>query len=313
MPLTDFDRYFSNFPEPDAPGDFESFWKDSLAELKRINLELSVKEIRRDGYANFKVYNVTFQGFAKTLVHAVLLKPARAEKTRAVIYIHDYNRYSEIPRESLDKTLSYLFISMRGHHVLKKNPDADTRSPGYMIENILDPRTYYVKAVYLDAFRSIDALRLIDDIDCSAIGIAGKGLGAAAAAFCAASSDRISCAVLETPAFCNLPLSQNRSSSELTEEINGYIAASRAKKKQVKDNLTYFDILNFADKITVPVLVTSGFKDTLSLPDCIMGFFNRLQTEKTIEIYPEDGNSAGGAAQSKKSVKWLKKHLSRQA
>ena len=36
-----------------------------------------------------------------------------------------------------------------------------------------------------------------------------------------------------------------------------------------------------------------------------MGLFNNLQGEKTIEVYPDDGNEAGGDKQKIKAIDWL--------
>ena len=86
--------------------------------------------------------------------------------------------------------------------------------------------------------------------------------------------------------------------------------ARKGKRKNIKNNLSYFDALNFSDRITCPVLSICGLKDTLSPPECVFGLFNRLKTEKTIEIYPDDGNEAGGENQFQKSVKWLSDTIS---
>ncbi|HDP80454.1 MAG TPA: acetylesterase, partial [Spirochaetes bacterium] len=171
------------------------------------------------------------------------------------------------------------------------------------------PDSYYLKALYLDALRVIDVLRLRSDLDCGGVGIIGKGLGAAAAVFAAAHSPRVRALVLDTPSFCYLPLNQNHSTSDTAREINEYIAAHRTRKSAVKKNLTYFDALNFSDMIDVPVMATVGFKDTLSPPQCVFALFNHLICDKTIEVYPDEGNSAGGENQFRKSVAWLKKNL----
>jgi cephalosporin-C deacetylase-like acetyl esterase len=36
-----------------------------------------------------------------------------------------------------------------------------------------------------------------------------------------------------------------------------------------------------------------------------MGLFNNVQSEKTIEIYPDDGNEVGGESQVIKAINWL--------
>jgi cephalosporin-C deacetylase-like acetyl esterase len=200
-------------------------------------------------------------------------------------------------------------MSLRGHHMLGKQNDEQRQLPGFMVENIIEAENYYLKGVYLDAYRAIDALRLNEGLDCSVIGILGKGLGAAAAVFAAANSARVGALALETPSFCYLELGQNLSTGDMAEEINQYLAQHRNRKKQVKKNLSYYDALNFSDRVQVPVLLTVGFKDTISPPSCVFALFNHLLCDKTIEVYPEKGNEAGEESQYKKSLQWIKEIL----
>ncbi len=307
MPLSNFDKYFLNLPPQDKRQDFEQFWEKAIADIKKIPLETELVKNGRRTTHRFASYDVSYKGFTKTTVTGELLIPRGTLKPKVIIYVHDYNSMAQFQQQVLDESAAYFFMNLRGHTEIVRPADIEEEpsSPGYMVENILDRDTYYVKAVYLDLLRSIDMLRLIPDINCSAIGLIGKGFGAAAAVFSAVFSDRVAALVMETPAFCHLSLSQNISESDASSEINEFVATVKAKKKQIKDNLTYFDALNFSDKITCPVLATVGFKDTLSPPECVFSLFNHIQSEKVIEVYPEEGNSAGGAAQFKKSIAWL--------
>ena len=249
------------------------------------------------------MYDVSYKGFTKSTITGELLVPRGKQKPKVIIHIHDYNSVAEFPQQALNETAAYFFITLRGHNEIIKPAESEEEhtTPGYMIENILDRDTYYVKAVYMDVFRSIDMLRLVPEINCSSIGMIGKGLGAAAAVFSAAFTDRITALVLDTPSFCHLSLSQNLSESDAAIEINEFVAALKSRKKQVKDNLTYFDALNFSDRIKCPVLCTVGFKDTIAPPECVFSLFNHILSDKTIEVYPEEGNKAGGNEQFKKS------------
>jgi cephalosporin-C deacetylase len=307
MPLSNFDKYFLNLPPQDKKSDFDQFWEKSITEIKKIPLETELVKNSRKSTSRFTSYDVSYKGFTKSTITGEFLVPRRASKPKIIIHIHDYNSLVQYPQQILEESTAYFFITLRGHNDIVKPVESDEEhtSPGYMIENILDRDTYYVKAVYLDLHRSVDMLRLIPDINCNSIGIIGKGFGAAAAIFTTAFSDRVSALVLDTPAFCHLPLSQNIAESDATREINEFVATVKSKKKQIKDNLTYFDALNLTDKIHCPVLATVGFKDVISPPECVFSLFNHIRSEKVMEVYPEEGNTAGGNAQFGKSIRWL--------
>ncbi len=299
-----FDKYFLHLPPFDRAGNFFKFWDRSLADFKKnpINPDFQKEKKPED---RFLSYRVTYSGFLKTGITGELLVPSKKKKPRVIIDIHDYNSNTRFRRDKLDNRFAYLFLRLRGHDRLHTRKEGEPKTPGFMIEHILDINTYYVKAAFLDVYRSIDVLRLNKDLDCSSIGLMGKGFGAAAALFTAAFSDRVKALVLETPSFSYLPLGQNISTSDATGEINEFITSRKGNKKVIKDNLTYFDAINFSDRVKQPVLVTVGLKDTISPPECVFALFNHLECEKTIEVYPEEGNDAGGSEQFRKSMKWL--------
>jgi cephalosporin-C deacetylase len=302
---SDFDRFFMTMPVSDAEKDFGDFWTASINELRQIPIEPSLTPRGKEG--GFIVHDVTFKGLNRTTVTGELMVPRGARRPRVVICLHDYNRENPYRTFPLDADLAYYFLKMRGHHMLVQKPGEEHTSPGYMTENITDMKAYYLRGIYLDAYRAVDMLRLNGDLDCSRIGIMGKGLGAAAAAFAVSYSDRISAIVLDTPSFIYLTESQNTSTGDATAEINAWLTANKSRKKQVKKTLSYFDALNFSGRITCPALFTVGFKDHISPPRCVFALFNRLTCDKTIEVYPEGGNDAGSEVQFRKSIAWLKK------
>jgi cephalosporin-C deacetylase len=311
--INDFDRFFLNLPPFDRENDFNSFWNEEFLELKKIPVDPVIEKKDARSSAKFEIFNTSFNGAGKCRVKGELYIPKNSNKPRIIILIHDYNHPIDISANDLETGIAYYFLQLRGHEYLPKQENNNTtankeerKSPGYMKENIMDPKNYYVKNIFLDAFRAIDFLRLSGKIECDQIGIFGKGIGAAAALFASVYSDRIKALVLDSPAFSYLDLSQNISKSDASNEINSYLSLNKSKKKQIKKNLSYFDTINHSDRIKIPVLTAVGLKDTFSPPECIFALFNHLLCEKTIEVYPEDDHVAGGLVQFLKAIRWSK-------
>lgn len=309
MAIKSFDKFFLNLPELTREEDFDRFWEKSISEIKKVAIEPEINENHRRSTTKFRVYDVTYNGFLKTKIRGLLYFPKKMERSRVIIHLHDYNRYpgKSIPR-ILPDTAAHLFIILRGHDIIEhrtQEEEEQNRPLGFIVENIIDMETYYARAVYLDVYRSVDFLRLINFIDCNKIGIYGKGFGAAAGFFTAVYSPRIGAIVMDSPVFCNLPLSQNISTSDTSVEINDIINVQKGKKSQIKKNLTYFDIINFSRNLNCPAMFVTGLLDEISPPECVLGLFNNLQVEKTIEVYPDEGNEAGGDTQHIRAVNWL--------
>ena len=95
----------------------------------------------------------------------------------------------------------------------------------------------------------------------------------------------------------------------IANEINTFIEEHRSKKSLIKKNLNYYDALQFISGVTCPVLTIVGFKDSLSPAECVFALFNHLQCDKTIEVYPEEGHTAGGLEQQKRMIEWIKNSI----
>jgi cephalosporin-C deacetylase-like acetyl esterase len=308
MAIKTFDRYFMNMPGLTREDDFHKFWDKSINDIKKVPIEPEINESEKGSTSKFRYYDISYNGFLKVRVKGYMLVPKNASKPKIIIHLHDYNRYPDKDTvKILDDRCAHLFPVLRGHEMIKNRSldDTNERALGFIVENIIDLQTYYARSVFLDIYRSIDFLRLMKFIDCSEIGIYGKGFGAAAGFFTAAYSDRVKAIVMDSPIFCDIPLVQNLSDSDASREINDIIAVQKNKKSQIKKNLSYFDIINFSDNLACPVLFITGLKDSGAPAECVMGLFNRLQCSKYIEIYPDEGADAGGENQKKAAVNWL--------
>jgi cephalosporin-C deacetylase len=213
MAIKVFDKYFWNLPQLSREPDFDKFWKKSIQDIRKIPIEPEIKDNHKKHTQKFQAFNISYNGFLKTKIKGTLFTPKKNDKNRVIIHLHDYNRY---PDKSLIKNLSdktaHLFLILRGHDIIEHRNDEETevdKPLGFIVENIIDLETYYARSVYLDVYKAIDFLKLINKIDCNKIGIYGKGFGAAAGFFTAAFSDSVGGIVMDSPLFCNLPLSQN--------------------------------------------------------------------------------------------------------
>jgi len=304
--INDFDRYFAQLPPFDRERDFDDFWERSIRELRDVPMEAALDVNKKRARSGFKRYDVGFRGINRSRTTGTLLVPEKAQKPRVILVFHDYFRENHYLNYEFDPSVAYFFLTMKGHEHLKYDETGEERTtPGYMVDNILEIENYYVREIYLDAYRTIDMLRLRSFLDCSSVGIIGKGLGAAMAIFASCYSGRVKALFLDTPSFAHLPESQNVSKSDAAGEINAYIEKHRAKGKQVKKNLTYFDAMNFSDRVTCPAMVTVGFRDPLAPPECVFALFNHMLCDKTLEVYPDQGNEAGGEKQFQKTLKWM--------
>lgn len=306
----DFDRLYMTYPVQDIQPDFRSFWERTMQEAKTIPMKTTRKSIghARHGYQQ---YLISYHSLFNYIVSAQLYIPEKHEKPKVIVLIGDYNHFKSFTGQKLESGVAYFIIELRGHSELPQQESKENEpvSLNLMTSNILDADAYYLRGVYMDVLRGIDALRLQKDVDCSSIGILGEGLGAAAAIFAAANSSRITALIVDSPAFVDLVTYQNKSQSMAAMEINNYISENSNKKHKIKQNLTYFDALNFTYDISQPVLTIIGLEDKESPPECSFAFFNYLLSDKTMSLYPDKGFLPGDKEQFQKNLQWLKKRI----
>lgn len=51
------------------------------------------------------------------------------------------------------------------------------------------------------------------------------------------------------------------------------------------NTLAYFDIMNLADRVKVPVLMSIGLIDRVTPPSTVFAAYNHLETEKELKVY----------------------------
>jgi cephalosporin-C deacetylase len=73
------------------------------------------------------------------------------------------------------------------------------------------------------------------------------------------------------------------------EEINDYLRLYPESRQAVETTVAYFDGLNFADKITCPIIVNIGLQDNVCPPETGYALFNRIRAANK-QLYPYDGH-----------------------
>lgn len=308
---TVFDDCFATFPEVKIPPGFDLFWKESLLELKKIPILPVFKSINTSSMLWESIQEVSFQSLGNSMVHAKLALPRQKGKRPIVIRFHDYLE----PEDSFHKGyaelgVAELLVQLKGHthYELQAPIDPNTQKPfsnwqpGYFQYGLDNLKDFYLRKVYMDMMRTIEFVRLIDSLDGEKIILQGKSFGCAPCLFGASFSDRVCGLILETPNFCYI------SKEQLSFDNNAWVRELRALSEfdWFETNLSFFDSLQFASKIKVPVICTCGLEDNVSDPKSIFAMFHLLLTEKRMYVYPKEGNHPGKKKQPDINVEFVK-------
>lgn len=246
--------------------DFKEFWDKTLAELRATPLEPETVRVREfEDHPSFEIYDVTFSGWNKQRLHAMLFVPKNVTRPAPVIVTAhpgttgfgvnkrpDGVYGSELRQDPRFVTIVPL---IRGHA-----PDAKDIPFNHPWWGPLEDRdTYVARAWYCAMVRAIDYLATRPElVDIKRIVARGGSQGGALALVTAALDDRVAVCLSDCPACCQ--------PQEIMNNYSSFGPAKGAVPKgktvaEVERLLSYYNPVNFCPLIKCPAYVGSNIGD----------------------------------------------------
>jgi len=284
----------------DAPStardDLDRFWERTLAEFGPK--PLNGRREKRDTPLQFvDAYMVTYEGFDATPLHGWFLLPAFVPQRNlpCVVHYHGYTGGSGFPEEYsqwLLMGLAVFAVDVRGQGGETGNllPQTFGMTKGWITQGITDKERCYYRAIAVDSLKALEWAGEQPEIDPSRIAVVGSSQGGGLALIAAALSEKPALVLANIPNMCQMDFGLLNSTGSLTEAAE-FVARFPDKLDQVLDTLSYFDLVNLADRIRIPALLSVGLKDTVCLPETIFAVYNRIPGPKTIRVYPFTGHA----------------------
>lgn len=313
-----FDECYQALPELTRPAQFQSFWNSVILSLKKVPLEPQLKLRLKRTFARESLHDVQFRSHNDTVLSGYLNIPRKLKRVPTVITFHDYLSDFERVNESITDPLSqagiaHLYLKMRGHEnpAVFARPTRSKDGAGAQTTFFLDQqgqpfeRSFGV-AIILDALRSVDFLRLNRNINHTAIGLMGRGLGCVPALFAAAfKPESVRALSLERPGPVWHEEWLQLSQSPLAREWNEWMKGRSAQKKELREKMRQIDPVYLSQEINCPVLMSTGLEDAEhpALPG--FGLFNLLRTEKAMQIFTDEAQDPDHKKEHQQQVEFL--------
>ena len=171
--------------------------------------------------------------------------------------------------------------------------------------NGLDNRDhYYMKRVYLACIRSIDLLTSLPEWDGKNVIVQGGSQGGALALITAGLDKRATACVANHPALSDM-------AGYKAGRAGGYPHFFRTEGMDTPDKLrtmAYYDVVNFARRIQVPVRMTWGYNDDVCPPTTSYAVYNVLSCPKEALITPVNEHWTSDDTE-RSHWEWIKKQL----
>ncbi|MFD1717258.1 acetylxylan esterase [Georgenia deserti] len=322
MPLFDLapEALETYLPQIDEPDDFDAFWSQTLGEARSVDLELRLEQVET-GLALVHSYDVTFAGFGGHPIKAWLTRPADVTgPLPAVVQFLGYGGGRGLPVEHLawaNAGYVHLLMDTRGQgsrwgaggHT-GDPAGSGPAVPGYLTRGIGDPAEHYYRRVFTDAVRAVDAVRSLDDVDPTAVAVAGTSQGGGITLAVSGLVPGLRAVMPDVPFLCHYRRATEITGAMPYGEITQYLAVHRGEVERVFRTLSYLDGVSFARRADAPALFSVALMDTTCPPSTVYAAYNNYGARasdvvKDIEVYPFNQHEGGQAHQLTRQIGWL--------
>lgn len=303
-------------PAKTGASDLDLFWDTMLDKYKAKPLEAKREEVATR-FHGMKVLKVSYKGFDDTVIHGQLLLPTWKSDVPypCVVIFPGYTAGKGAPEDYapwLLMGIAVFAVDVRGQGGETGNQLGSSHGmiTGWVTEGILDKEHSYYMAITIDAYKAIDWVAEQEDIDSNRIAVVGASQGGGLSLITAALHRQVSLVLADIPNMCRMDYGMMHGVGSL-REIAEFCRKYPEHLERVLTNISYFDMLNLAERISVPLLMSVGLKDDICLPEQIFPVYDLISSsEKNLEIYPFTGHSVE-AAQRKKGMAFIYDHFIR--
>lgn len=291
------------------PHDFDEFWDSVISDMQKIALE---PEMISDPLRSTDEVEV-FQVFYNSLDHVRIagwycIPRIRKGPVAAVMVVPGYQSDPPITKEWARRGYATLSVAPRGK--LRSKQQFNPGYPGLLTYGIVDRNIYTYRGFYMDAWRGVDFLLSREEVDSGRIGVTGSSQGGGLTITTAAMRTEIRAAAAGAPYLTGYLDSIDLTHTYPYQEINDYLRLHPESRDIVEETLNYFDGINFAHKITCPIIVNIGMQDNVCPPETGFALFNNISSQdKTMYAYEDQGHSAGRTEHTSVITAFFEKHL----
>lgn len=281
-------------PYTQLPSDFDEFWNKNLKDAASCPYEVTKTPAPQFSSDRVDCYLVKIQTYKKgNYIYGYLTIPRKDGKFPVVIAPPGAGIKPMDPTKDLFYAENDVIRFDMEIHGIRPDLSADdyksisqafgNDNNSYLVNGLDNKDNYYMKKVYLSMNRVIDFLTQLKEWDGKNVFAQGNSQGGALALVATALDKRITACAISHPALSDMAgYKANRAGGypHLFTKFSGMDTPEKIK------TMAYFDVVNFAQKITVPVFMTWGYNDNVCPPTTSYIVYNTLKCQKEALITP---------------------------
>ena len=269
------------------PTDFDTFWNDAKTELAKIPLDAKMTLLPERCTEKVNVYHVNIQNFAlATRLYGILCIPKKEGKYPALLQVPGAGvRPYSGDIANAEKGIITLQI---GIHGIPVNLDTQVYADlgrgilnGYPNYNLDDKNRFFYKRVYLGCVRANDFLTSLPQYDGKNLAVTGGSQGGALSIVTAALDSRVKWLGAFYPAICDVTGYLNGRAGGWPHYFDKSGIAFNNKKEKL-ETVGYYDVVNFARRLSQPGIYSWGYNDETCPPTSMYAAYNTIKAPKEL-------------------------------
>lgn len=264
---------------PQAPDDFEAFWKLRYHRAMEMEPEAALKAKGRMKQG-WRVHELIYQSTGGARIGGWCLTPASGNVKRAMVVLHGYGGREGPDFHWMLEDTAILFPCARGIG-RSPHPPVTSNPLWHVLHDIQDRDKYVHGGCVEDVWLGVSAALRLFPGSVGQVGLIGASFGGGIGAMALAWDRRIARAHFSVPSFGNHPL-------RLKLETSGSGAAVRAMHRRhpkvVEQTLSYYDAAVAARWITAPTHFACALFDPMVAPPGQFAIYNAVPSDKRLLV-----------------------------
>lgn len=286
------------------PKDFDRFWQRAIKEAAKVDLAPVITPLPQYSTDKVEVSLVMLNvGPNGRTIFGYLTKPTDG-KPHPVLFCPPGAGSKKITPTTFYSERGYIYLNINIHSGCNPELSDDDYAEAvkvatdYCHNGIENPETFYYRSVYVGCSRCVDFLCTLPEWDGTNVFVTGGSQGGALTIVTAALNSKVTACAPFYPALCDLTGFLNgraggwpRYFSRFDKEGAKLLDTANPKSKDAwVRTMGYYDVVNFARKLTCPVFYSFGYNDETCSPTSTYAAYNAITAPKTLDTTPTSGH-----------------------